>query len=238
MRHFACWAGFSAGGNTVVGALVLTAGFANTSLVGFPVLEALLGPESLKPPSIISQIGSFLALSTLGLFMAAGFSGQEGNSGGKGMLHRLFGFPPFLALLFSLAIYLFGIDLPESVDSVMLDLASSLVPVALVAVGAQVRFDLASIASYKLPLAVGLCFKLILVPLVFILFYVVGIHATGKEIEITVLESAMAPMITGAIIAERFDLDAELAYLLVCVGIPLSLLTVPGWFFAVDAYFD
>ena len=48
----------------------------------------------------------------------------------------------------------------------------------------------------------------------------------------------MAPMITGAIIAERFDLDSELAYLLVCVGIPLSLFTVPGWFLAIDALFD
>ena len=105
------------------------------------------------------------------------------------------------------------------------------------AVGAQVRFDLGSMRAQKTPLAIGLGFKLILVPTVFFLLYVAGIHATGKEVEITVLESAMAPMITGAIVAERFELDSELAYLLVCVGIPLSLLTVPAWFLAIDAIF-
>ena len=222
----------------VVGALVLTAGFANTSLVGFPVLEALLGPEALKTAVVISQLGSFLALSTLGLVMAAGFSAKGDDANGEGMLKRLFTFPPFLALLFSLAIYLLGIDLPESVDKVMLDLASSLVPVALVAVGAQVRFDLKSMCAYKTPLAIGLCFKLLLVPLIFLFLYVVGIHSTSKQVEITVLESAMAPMITGAIVSERFGLDSELAYLLVCVGIPLSLFTVPSWFFVIDKFFD
>jgi hypothetical protein len=238
------YAGFSLAGwflgwsNQVVGALVLTAGFANTSLVGFPLLEALMGPESLRTAIIISQIGSFLALSTLGLVMAAGFSGQSGRFDSGPMAKRLFSFPPFLALLFSVGIYLLGIDLPESVDQVMLDLASSLVPVALVAVGAQVDFDFISMTKYKLPLALGLGFKLFLVPLLFILLFVFEIEATGREIEITVLESAMAPMITGAIVAERFDLDSELAYLLVCLGIPLSFFTVPGWFWAIDAFFN
>jgi predicted permease len=44
---------------------------------------------------------------------------------------------------------------------------------------------------------------------------------------ITILEAAMAPMITGAIVAKENDLDPELCSLMVGIGIPLSLLSVP-----------
>jgi predicted permease len=40
----------------------------------------------------------------------------------------------------------------------------------------------------------------------------------------------MAPMITGSIIAAEYDLDGDLAALMVGVGIPLSFLTLPIWF--------
>ncbi len=219
-----------------VGALVLTAGFANTSFVGFPILEALLGPEAIKTGIIISQAGSFLALSTAGLILASTYSKHDAPL--SGIPARLFQFPPFLAMLFSVAIYLFGIDLPDSVDAVLMKLAATLMPVALVAVGNQIRFDPKLIALRKTPLAIGLVFKLILAPIIFGLLYVGAMHSHGYEAEITVLESAMAPMITGAIVAAQFDLDEELAYLLVGIGIPLSLLTVPAWFLVAQTFFD
>jgi predicted permease len=46
---------------------------------------------------------------------------------------------------------------------------------------------------------------------------------------VTILESAMAPMIMAAVVADEFDLDRQLANLMVGVGIPLSLVTVPLW---------
>jgi predicted permease len=219
-----------------LGALVLTAGFANTSFVGFPIIEALLGPEAIKTAIIISQAGSFLALSTAGLIIASIYSRHNTSLGS--IIKQLFQFPPFLAMLFSLAVHFLDIDLPDSVDDVLLKLAASLVPVALVSVGSQIRFDFKSIKLRKAPLAMGLCFKLFLAPIIFGLLYVWIMHDFGTDVEITILESAMAPMITGAIVAAQFELDDELAYLLVGIGIPLSLLTVPGWFLAVQKIFN
>jgi hypothetical protein len=48
-------------------------------------------------------------------------------------------------------------------------------------------------------------------------------------VRVTLVEAAMGPMITGAIVAVEHGLDAELCSLLVGAGIPLSLITVPLW---------
>jgi predicted permease len=39
----------------------------------------------------------------------------------------------------------------------------------------------------------------------------------------------MASMITSAVVATEFNLDTEMANLMVGIGIPLSLVTVPLW---------
>jgi hypothetical protein len=46
---------------------------------------------------------------------------------------------------------------------------------------------------------------------------------------VTILEAAMAPMITGAVLAAERDLAPSLASNMVGLGVPLSLLTVPAW---------
>jgi predicted permease len=47
--------------------------------------------------------------------------------------------------------------------------------------------------------------------------------------EATVLQNAMAPMVSGAILASEHELDPDLAALMVGLGIPLSFLTAPLW---------
>jgi predicted permease len=44
-----------------------------------------------------------------------------------------------------------------------------------------------------------------------------------------VLQNAMAPMVSGAILASEHELDPELAALMVGFGIPLSFLTAMLW---------
>jgi predicted permease len=219
-----------------VGALILTAGFANTSFVGFPIIEALLGPDALDTAIIISQAGSFLALSTIGLVIATFYSKHNASPAAIGK--RLITFPPFLAVLFSVLIYLLKIKIPPFVDAVLLKLEASLVPVILVSIGSQIRFKFDSLKSHQGPLICGLSFKLILAPILFWLLYVQIIHDYSKAAEITVLESAMAPMLTGAIVAAQFELDSKLAYLLVGIGIPLSLLSVLAWFLVAQTIFS
>jgi len=44
-------------------------------------------------------------------------------------------------------------------------------------------------------------------------------------------EAAMAPMIGAAIVATEHKLDPPLTTLMVGIGIPLSFLTVPAWWY-------
>ena len=50
-------------------------------------------------------------------------------------------------------------------------------------------------------------------------------------LRVTVFEAAMAPMIGASIVAMDHELDPPLLTLMVGVGIPLSFLTLPAWWY-------
>ena len=60
--------------NSVVGALIMTAGLANTSFVGLPMIETFYGVADLPTGILIDQLGSYLVLSTLGILVASACS--------------------------------------------------------------------------------------------------------------------------------------------------------------------
>jgi predicted permease len=211
-----------------VGTMVLTVGLGNTSFVGYPLIESLLGTEALRFAVLVDQPGSFLALSTLGVAAGTWFAG--GRAGARAMLRRIVSFPPLVALVVAVIWGESTLYRPEWVLGGMLDkLAATLVPVALVAVGAQLRVDPALLRTHWRPLAIGLGLKLLVLPAVFYVFYVHVLSLQGLAVQVTILQSAMSPMITAAVLAAELGLDVELAGLMLGVGIPLSLVTVPLW---------
>lgn len=210
------------------GALILTAGLGNTSFVGFPMLEALFGIEAVRWGVVIDQLGSFLVLSTLGLLVASthGF-----RSDGKVIspLKQIITFPPFVALTIAVVLGLLNIDFDPISTNVLGKIAGTLVPLALIAVGFQLRLSPSVLKRYWRPLTLGLTFKLILCPIFFLMLYGLGSDSLSFVSKVTIIESAMATMITSAVVASDFGLDEELANLMVGVSIPLSILTVPLW---------
>jgi predicted permease len=213
-----------------IGALILTAGLGNTSFVGFPILESLFGPSSLRIGVLVDQLGTFLALSTVGIAVAARFSGRGGQRPSAAQVFKnVFSFPPFVALITSVAWYLTGTSDNSIVISIFEKISVTLIPLALVAVGFQLHLSREVLARQWRPLAYGLGFKLVLMPLVFIGLYVFIFGSTAQSTHITILESAMAPMITACVVAIEFGLKAEIATLMMGIGIPLSLVTVPIW---------
>jgi malate permease and related proteins len=216
--------GFS---RATTGALILTAGLGNTSFVGFPLLEALLGPEALRIGIIVDQAGSFLVVSTLGVLTASLFSEKKARL--RHIVVRILRFPPFLALLLALASSFAAIDFLSPWTPALEVLSSTLVPLALVSVGYQIHVSGHVLRRRALPLGLGLGLKLLAVPAVLAILYMGFLEQRGEMVQVTVLEAAMAPMITAAIVAADFHLDTEIANLMVGVGIPLSLLTVAAW---------
>ncbi len=210
------------------GAIILTAGLGNTSFVGLPLLEALVGTHALSWGILIDQLGSFLVLSTLGLFVAAKY-GHSDKYQGRSILKQIFLFPPFMALAASSLIGIFNISYhPVLLHSIEV-LAQTLVPLALFAVGFQLKISMAVLKRYWKILTIGIIFKLILVPTILFVFYYSITNKIDFILKVTILEAAMATMITSAVVASDFNLDEELANLMVGISIPLSLLTVPLW---------
>jgi len=106
-------------------------------------------------------------------------------------------------------------------------LGDTLAPQALLSVGLQLR--LGHVAQYRRNLAIGLGFKLLLAPLAIYLLYVELLGAHGLPIRVTLFEAAMPPMISAAIVAAEYKLDAPLAGSMVAVGLALSFFSLAAW---------
>ena len=210
------------------GALVLVCGLGNTAFIGLPMIQALVGPHALGPALIADQLGSFLALSTVGVMLAASYAGDRLDT--KEVLQRLVRFPPFLALIAALAVrFTFG-GWPEPVALVLRRLGDTLTPLALFSVGLVFQFGaLRGRASY---VVVGLAWKLVLGPLV-ALGIAFGMGLSGLAVTVGVLQAAQGPMITAGILAQEHRLDPELVSLVVGIGILFSFATAPLWFLLV-----
>lgn len=204
--------------------LVLTAGFGNTSFVGFPLLETYIGVKALTPGILIDQGGTFLALSLVGLMLislASGSSFQLSKS-----LQRLLTFPPFLALI--LACLLRPFPYPPLVSGLLLKLGATLPPLALFSVGFLLKLN--TLSLYKKPLAIGLTFKLILAPIVIYWIYKSFLPLGEFYFQVIVLEASMAPMVTSSILAIEEDFSPGLAVAMLGLGIPISFLSTYFWF--------
>jgi predicted permease len=227
---FGCaWAIFSIAGKVfkldreTVGALILVAGLGNTSFVGLPMIEAYFGKEYLGIGIIADQLGSFMVLSTLGIFVATFYS--SGNVSPRQMARKVLLFPPFQALM--LALLLRPVHFPDWTVTILEKLGSTLTPLALVSVGFQLQF--VGIKAVLKPLTAGLIYKLLLGPAIICLLYINLPGATGTVMRVTIFEAAMAPMITAGIIAIDHDLKPQLVGMLVGIGIPLSFVTLYFW---------
>jgi predicted permease len=206
-----------------VGALILVGGLGNTSFFGLPMVETFYGQTGLTTAIIADQLGSFFALSILGITVAGVYS--SGRPTALQIFKRITLFPPFISLV--IALLLIPIEYADWFTVLLKRLGDTLAPLALLSVGLQLR--LGHIAEHRRNLALGLSFKLILAPLAIFLLYVPLLGAQGQAIQVTLFEAAMPPMITAAIVASEHDLDPPLVNLMVAVGLIAAFFTLSAW---------
>ncbi len=212
----------------VIACLLLTAGLSNTSFVGFPLVEALFGKEGMSMAVWVDQ-GQFLVLASAGVLTAA-YGAGAGKPSVASMTRKLISFPPFIAFVLALALH--RIAFPAALDSLLEKLALLVVPLALISVGWQLRFDSSALSAEAGKLLPGLGVRLLLTPAVVAVLLLRVLDQSGLATQVTIAEAAMAPMITGALLAIESGLAPRLASLMVGLGVPLSLLTVPVWTWA------
>ena len=203
--------------------LILLTMLGNTSYVGFPMIEALLGGQALPYAVVYDQFGTFLLLSTAGLVVLAHGSGETAPAP-RAIASRILRFPPTWALVVGLTLMP---EQPPAWIALALDrLAGVLVMLVMLAVGLGLQLRM---PRYEIrPLAIGLLLKLVLLPLVALpLGWLLGMR--GEVLSVGVLETAMPPMVTAAALAVAHGLAPRLATAIVGYGIVLSLATLPLW---------
>jgi hypothetical protein len=208
------------------GALIMTAGLCNSSFVGFPVLMTIFGEEGLKIGVIIDQAGSFTVLATVGVIVSSVFSAKDYNV--KNIIKDILKYPPFIAFVIGLILRIINFEHGELSKTILEKLGNLIVLIALISVGLQIKIKGDGI-PYK-ELAVGLFFKLILAPaFIFLLFYIIA-GGRGLSVDVSLIESAMPPMVMGSVMAVSYGLNPRLSNLMVGIGIPVSAITLLLWY--------
>ncbi len=212
-----------------VGALTLVGGFANTSFVGLPMIESLHGRDGMGLGLLIDQLGSYLALSTLGIGAAALYA-SEGPVSPRAMLRRVATFPPFIALV--AALLLMPFPFPAVLSQSLARIGDTLAPLALLSVGLQLRFD--ALREHRRLLCIGLGYKLLVCPALVVAVLWVADAGSSLISRVSVIEAAMPPMIGAAIVASQANLAPRFVSMMVGLGIPIGLVTAPMWLWVFD----
>lgn len=208
--------------------LLLTVALANTSFLGYPLTRALVGESALPYAVVYDQFGTFLMLSTFGLWVLARYGGdrpgQSHAPSPRDMALRMVKFPPLWALL--LAFTVMPAQPPHWIGVGLQRLSDALLPLAMLTIGLSVRLSLPR--DELRPLAVGLLLKLVAMPaLALLLVPLLGLEDAMART--TVLEAAMPPMVTAGALAIAHGLAPRLAAAMVGYGTLLSLATLPLW---------
>lgn len=204
------------------GALLLVAVLGNTSFIGIPMVSHYFGTEGLPYVIIYDQMGTFLALSTYGAVVVAIYSNNGGTKVSvQNVLKKIFKFPPFISLLIAFALN--GIEFNSDVSRALSTLGNTLIPLALISVGYNLQLKIPK--KDISPFIMGITNKLILLPIfAFIIVHIFGFE--GFITDISLLESAMGPMITAGVVASMAGLAPKLVSSILGYGIFISIATI------------
>lgn len=206
----------------VTGALLIVLPLGNTSFLGFPMTEALFGQSAMPYAVVYDQIGSFIALATYVTIIAAIYSPTMQKPTVKSILVKIITFPSFIALIVGLLIR--DVSLPSLTYNLIDNLAATLVPVVMIAVGFQLSFRFSK--SEISPLISALTIKLMLMPIAAWLIWT-ALGQEGLAVQISIFQAAMPPMISAGAIAIMAGLAPRLVSGIIGLGILSGLISLP-----------
>lgn len=201
------------------GVLIMTGGISSTSFVGFPIFEMLYGDEGLIAGIIMSLAGTIVVFNTIGIFTSFWYT--EGQPRIDRVLVRMFRFPPFLAFIFALFLNSLGYQHPSIIYDLLDALSKPFNVFVLLTIGIQLELKVDK--AVLRPLLLGLCYKLLLAPLLVycLLYFLYG--EVDLITKVCILGAAIGSMNAMSIMAAQLGLRPQLAVQMPSIGIPLSV---------------
>ena len=184
--------------------------------------QALFGSSAMPYAVVYDQLGSFIALATYVTIVAAIYSPQVSKPTAKSIIIKIISFPSFIALVAGLLLR--NVSYPALADSLIDNLAATLVPVVMIAVGFQLSFRFSK--SEISPLLSALTIKLLMMPLLAWAIWR-SLGQTGLAVDISIFQAAMPPMISAGAIAIMAGLAPRLVSGIIGFGILIGLVTLP-----------
>jgi predicted permease len=200
-------------------AIIMISAFTNSSFLGIPFVEAFFGKDALNYAVIYDQIGSFLILSTFGIIII--FVDRLEKIDYKSIIIKIVTFPAFVALIFILIFNDINLGFLEDILGFF---AKLLAPAALISIGLILKLKINKL-DLK-PLILALFLKLIIAPLILLIIFK-SLHYNSLSAKVSLLESAMAPMITAAMLTISAQIKPKFVASALGYGIILSFLTIP-----------
>lgn len=205
------------------GTILLASGAGSTAGFALPFIERYCGAHCVAPAIVLSVLGGALAFSVLGV--AASCVLSQGRVCVGLIARRIVTFPPLVALVVGMVLP--RTVLPQFAQMAVHDLAATLAPIAIVAVGMHLRGlpDRKRLA----PIAAALSFKLVLAPAAVLLGVALIGPALGSFGRLLVLIAAMPPLISSIALAREYQFETELSAQIAAFGASIALVTVPLW---------
>lgn len=194
----------------------------NTAFLGIPMIKALMGEAALPVAIVYDQLGSGISFLLFATILIPIFKG-EGVKDKQLIFKKLFSFPPFWAVVISLALR--GAVFPASLMKVITPLAGTVIPLAIFSTGLNFKFKPTN--EVLLPLSLGLISKLLFIPLLLVFLFMPTQWFSLPAFKVSVLQSGMPPMVSAGVIASVAGFDRELASALVAWGLIFSFMTIP-----------
>ncbi len=210
-------------------ALFILIALGNTAFIGVSVIDYIAGEQAAAVAVVYDQLGMFLILSTVAVITIAMAQESESRLGVGAILKKIISFPPFLALICALIIpqswlvHLYGIfDL----------LSATIFPLAMCLVGLQFVFQLDR--AYRMPMFIVVFMKMFLMPSL-VLLVALQLGLDQNIVIATVLQSAMPPMVTGAILLMAANIHSKFVATALGGSTLIAGISIPMWYFALHA---
>ena len=201
----------------VLMAVLITTMFGNTGNYGLPLVSFAFGEKALSYAGIYFVTTTFLFYS-VGVLIAS-----LGHMNLKEAILGLFKIPTLYAVVLSLLINSFGIQMPGPVDRTIQLAAGATIPLMLILLG--VELTRVEFSGSLRAMQVSVALRLLIAPAVaLVLAALLGIQGFARQGSVT--EASMPSMVSATVLATEYQLDSKLITAIIFISTLLSPLTL------------